>query len=101
MCDYKAKRKAHLHIHMETVHFGVIIFCDKCDYKTSQKSHLTRHNNLKHAPNLFFCTKCCYKANSLDKLDNHVKKHKKLITHKCKYCTKIFHQRNAMARHLN
>ena len=47
-CDKQFTLKANLKVHVETVHEGIKIKCDKCDYKTGQKVSLRRHQQSMH-----------------------------------------------------
>ena len=62
-CNYKAKQKHHLKMHLDAVHLGIKEYmCDNCDYKASQKGQLKRHLdgihvitvNIEHSQNNIF-----------------------------------------------
>ena len=43
-CNYEAKQKGSIDLHMSAKHDGVIFRCDKCAYKTGFKSALNQHS---------------------------------------------------------
>ena len=42
-CDFKAKRKAHLLTHEESIHKDIKFPCTQCDYKATRKENLMAH----------------------------------------------------------
>ena len=56
-CDYKAKRKDSLKIHVQVKHEGVCYSCEQCDYKTTWKVHLKRHVDAQHLGVRYSCDK--------------------------------------------
>ena len=47
-CDYKAKKKHQVHLHIKSMHVGEKYQCNECDYKATRKYHLQRHIKIVH-----------------------------------------------------
>ena len=47
-CDYKAKRKYSLDMHIKRHHEEDILHCDKCDYTTKRIDYLNNHKYYMH-----------------------------------------------------
>ena len=57
-CDYVAKYKQQLTVHVQVQHEGVRYACDQCDYLATQKGSLTKHIQSKHEGIRYACNKC-------------------------------------------
>ncbi|MFQ5980096.1 MAG: C2H2-type zinc finger protein [Candidatus Heimdallarchaeota archaeon] len=70
-CDYKAKQKGNLTIHLAHTHdIGVTWHpCPHCDYKTKHKISLTKHFAAKHEHP---CPQCDYEAKNDSALLTHL-----------------------------
>ena len=74
-CDFKAKYKNDLKVHIESTHDGVRYPCDQCDYKAKQKSRLKIHKDSIHEGVLHPCDQCEYKATQKSHLRTHMVKY--------------------------
>ena len=73
LCDYKAKWKHHIPIHIESVHEGKTFQCGQCDYKATSKTNLRTHIKRHHDGEVFQCSLCEYKAGYKSSLVTHTK----------------------------
>ena len=70
-CEYQSKSRAHLKVHIKTVHEGVQHSCDQCDYKTARLDNLKTHIKVKHKGIKHICDICGYQATRPDYLKIH------------------------------
>ena len=72
-CPFKSHNNSFLTNHVETVHEGIVLKCNKCSFGTSFKSELKNHllvdHNIRRQLN---CTSCSFIAESLHQLKDHI-----------------------------
>ena len=76
-CDYKAKKKEHLNVHLrqednELPKFTGKFACHVCDFKTNHNSFLKKHILRQHGEYSHPCHICDFKTHLTTKLDKHL-----------------------------
>ncbi|XP_022201654.2 zinc finger protein 568 isoform X1 [Nilaparvata lugens] len=100
LCDYKATHKKHLIPHLRT-HTGERPFgCDFCDYKATLKSDLIRHLMSHTGERPFSCDLCDYKATRKSNLIIHLRTHTGERPFCCEHCDYKSSQKSSLTRHL-
>jgi KRAB domain-containing zinc finger protein len=71
-CNFSAKQKGGLNIHINAKHLGIKQKCNMCDYQTTQTSNLRIHMVNKHDVHPFSCDKCSFRCQKIEKMKNHM-----------------------------
>ena len=95
-CDKQFTLKANLKVHVETVHEGIKIKCDKCDYKTGQKVSLRRHQQSMHGGMRIKCSFCEKEYKWEVDLRRHTRSYH---TSQQFQCEKVFKERRNLSSH--
>ena len=102
-CDKKYKSHAGLRNHVEAVHEGIIYKCNICQYIAKHKSHLTIHIRNVHFKELqlqYPCKICFYQATCTKDLSRHVDNvHLRSENVVCNQCHKSI-QKQSLSRHM-
>ena len=77
-CDFTAKQRNHLKVHVDSNHHNVCYICDQCDYTATQKDQLKYHVESNYDETRYNCDQCDYSATRKDQL-KHQKKQLKNI----------------------
>ena len=86
-CDYKARTKPHLRVHIQSIHEGIRHPCGQCDYSATTSGHLKTHIQSKHnGIRRHFCPQCDYKARTKQHLQVHIESVHEGIRHLCDQC---------------
>ena len=94
-CDYRAKVKKLLKVHIASKHLGVRYPCTNCEYKAPSKTVLRTHQRSIHEKVKFDCSKCDKQFSTSANKVAHVQsihEGRKHICDQCGYMTK--HPRN-------
>ena len=94
-CDYTAKAKKQVKVHIASKHFGVRYPCTNCEYKAASKTLLRSHQRSIHEKIKFDCSKCDKQFSTSANKSAHVQsihEGKKHICDQCGYMTA--HPRN-------
>ena len=70
-CGKEFRQKPHLQRHVESVHLGVRYRCDQCDHQATQISNLVTHKEMVHENKFYSCKFCDFKAKSRSRIRKH------------------------------
>ena len=71
-CDFTAKQRNHLKVHVDSNHDNVRYICDQWDYTATQKDQLKYHVESNYVETRNNCDQCDYSATRKDQLKHHV-----------------------------
>jgi len=71
-CNYKARSKYGLQLHVDKIHLGRRYVCDECNYIATQKCHLRVHIRTVHEGRSFPCHLCDHVASYKNNLKRHI-----------------------------
>ena len=100
LCDYKAKWRHHIPIHIGSMHGGIKLFCPHCEYTASQKNNLTQHMKAKHEGEIFSCSLCSFKTSWKRHLNDHVKAEHEGRLFSCEKCEYTAKWSNGLKNHI-
>ncbi|XP_044766257.1 zinc finger protein 64-like [Coccinella septempunctata] len=103
LCDYAAKRRGYLKVHIENVHMNLKKDqCAMCDYKTCVKNSLKMHISSVHLQlKQFKCDSCEYIAKRKCTLRDHVEAvHLNLKNHRCEKCPYSTQRKTTLNDHI-
>ena len=72
-CEFKATSKAHLQIHVKSIHEGQKFPCTQCGSTFTQKENLQTHIKSVHEGQKFHCTHCGSTYTDKGTLQKHIK----------------------------
>jgi len=105
-CEYKAKWKGNLkihidstHEHIESINENITLSCDKCEYKTKFIGHFKIHIETRHGD--ITCPDCGYKAKERGTLNRHIKAVHGNMFYSCEQCDYKATQKSSLKRHID
>ena len=101
-CNYKAKHKGSLKIHMEAIHNGLKHQCPNCKYTSSYKDKLRIHIKSVHEGFSLPCPHCNYKASQKSHLLTHIQSvhEKQRQRYPCLHCDYSATKKRLVRRHV-
>ena len=85
-CDFTAKQRNHLKVHVDSNHDNVRYICDQCDYTATQKDQLKYHVESNYDETRYNCDQCDYSATRKDQLKHHVEVTHEKLFYNCEQC---------------
>merc|ERR1719186_677508 len=77
-CEYQAKTKSNLNVHIRSKHLGVSYQCDVCQKSFTQRGNLNIHKDSVHEKKVYSCNVCEAKFSAPTNLSAHKSKYHKL-----------------------
>ena len=71
-CDFSAKQKSQLKIHVNVKHLRIKVHCELCDYTATQVPYLNNHMLKKHGVKPFSCDKCSFRCYKKERMQCHL-----------------------------
>ena len=98
-CDYRAKTKVCLRLHIDAKHNKGKYPCHHCEYKANIKLSLKRHIETVHENKRYPCDKCEFKGKSERSVKLHIESIHEKKRYPCTECNRIYTQKMNLNRH--
>ena len=99
-CNYYAKKKGDLKIHIKSKHEGVNYSCDQCSHKNVTKGGLKRHVQSKHEGIRYSCYQCDHKTTDKGHLRIHQESKHEGVKYPCNTCDLQFVHQSSLKLHI-
>ncbi|XP_054273662.1 zinc finger protein OZF-like isoform X8 [Macrosteles quadrilineatus] len=102
-CDIcnKSISAGKLKMHIEKVHFGLLVKCEACGKTFSDKGNLQRHTDIIHLKKKqFICTECKKVFYGRETFRRHFELHQPREEYICSMCNRTFYKKTSLAKHI-